>query len=164
MLSRRQAMNASFNAWHLVNTYGAFGSVSQVRFEIVIEGTDDPTGETGWREYEFRGKPGDVRRRPRQFAPYHLRLDWLMWFAALSPSYAQPWFPRLVRRLLDGDRDVTRLLRHDPFPDAPPARIRARRYRYRYTTWEERRRDGAWWHREPAGEFMPMTAASPPGI
>ncbi len=164
MLSRRQAMNASFNAWHLVNTYGAFGSVSQVRFEIVIEGTDDPTGETGWREYEFRGKPGDVRRRPRQFAPYHLRLDWLMWFAALSPSYAQPWFPRLVRRLLDGDRDVTRLLRHDPFPDAPPARIRARRYRYRYTTWEERRRDGAWWHREPAGEFMPMTPASPPGI
>jgi hypothetical protein len=31
----------------------------------------------GW-EYEFKGKPGDPRRRPPQVAPYHLRLDWLM--------------------------------------------------------------------------------------
>ncbi|MEU5242441.1 hypothetical protein, partial [Streptomyces lydicus] len=22
-----------------------------------------------------------MRRLPRQYAPYHLRLDWLMWFA-----------------------------------------------------------------------------------
>jgi lipase maturation factor len=160
MLSRSQAMNASFNAWHLINTYGAFGSVNQVRFEIVIEGTDDPSGETGWQEYEFRGKPGDPHRRPRQFAPYHLRLDWLMWFAALSPAYGQSWFPRLMGQLLEGDRDTVRLLRHNPFPDAPPAALRARFYRYRYTTWEERRRDGAWWHREPAGEFMrPVTLA-----
>jgi len=154
LMSRAQAMNASFNAWHLVNTYGAFGSITRERFEIVIEGTSDPSGETGWREYEFRGKPGDPRRRPRQFAPYHLRLDWLMWFAALSPSYAQPWFPRLLSRLLDGDRDTLRLLRHNPFPDAPPALVRARRYRYRFTTWEQRRREGGWWQREPAGEFM----------
>ena len=160
MLSRRQAMNASFNPWHLVNTYGAFGSVSRDRYEVVIEGTGDPRGETGWQEYEFRGKPGDPRRRPRQFAPYHLRLDWLMWFAALSPGYAQTWFPRLMSRLLEGDRDTLRLLRHNPFPDDPPAVLRARFYRYRFTTWEERRRDGAWWHREPAGEFMrPVTQA-----
>ena len=37
-----------------------------------------------WREYGFKGKPGDVRRIPRQFAPYHLRLDWLMWFLPLG--------------------------------------------------------------------------------
>jgi len=158
MLSRAQAMNASFNAWHLVNTYGAFGSITRERFEIVIEGTSDPSGENGWREYEFRGKPGDPHRRPRQFAPYHLRLDWLMWFAALSPSYAQPWFPRLLSRLLEGDRDTLRLLRQNPFPDAPPALVRARLYRYRFTTWEQRRREGAWWQREPAGDFMrPVT-------
>src|SRR5262249_36502000 len=30
MLSRGQHMNASFNALHLVNTYGAFGSVTKV--------------------------------------------------------------------------------------------------------------------------------------
>ena len=161
LLSRNQAMNASFNNWHLVNTYGAFGSITRERFEIVLEGTHDPDGRTGWQEYEFRGKPGDPHRRPRQFAPYHLRLDWLMWFAALSPAYAQPWFPRLVDRLLDGDPAVLRLLRHNPFPDAPPVVVRARRYRYRFTTWPERRRDGAWWHREPAGEFMSEVRRQP---
>jgi hypothetical protein len=163
LLSRAQAMNASFNAWHLVNTYGAFGSITRHRYEIVIEGTQDPDGRTGWQEYEFRGKPGDPRRRPRQFAPYHLRLDWLMWFAALSPSYAHPWFPRLMSRLLEGDEAVLRLLRRNPFPDAPPTMLRARRYRYRFTTWPERRRDGAWWAREEAGEFMSaVTSADVP--
>jgi hypothetical protein len=165
LLSRTQAMNASFNNWHLVNTYGAFGSITRERFEIVLEGTLDPDGGTGWQEYEFRGKPGDPRRRPRQFAPYHLRLDWLMWFAALSPAYARPWFPRLMVRLVEGDPHVLRLLRHNPFPEAPPVVVRARRYRYRFTTWQERRRDGAWWHREPAGEFMrPVTSTDLPAI
>ena len=43
----------------------------------------------------------------------------------------------------------------NPFPDDPPAVIRVLRYRYRYTTWRELRETGAWWHREPAGEFVP---------
>ncbi|WP_068189965.1 lipase maturation factor family protein, partial [Mycobacterium sp. UM_CSW] len=87
MLSPRQRMNMSFNPFHLVNTYGAFGSIGRVRREVVIEGTDElrVTDETVWKEYEFKGKPGGVRRLPRQWAPYHLRLDWLMWFAAISP-------------------------------------------------------------------------------
>lgn len=87
MLSRRQVMNRSFDPLHLVNTYGAFGSVSRIRYEVVIEGTldDVPREGSDWREYEFKGKPGDPRHWPRQFAPYHLRLDWMMWFAALSP-------------------------------------------------------------------------------
>src|SRR4029453_12182497 len=33
---------------------------------------------------------GDPRRRPRQVAPYHLRLDWLAWFAAMSSAGAPP--------------------------------------------------------------------------
>lgn len=87
LFSRLQIMNSSFDPLHLVNTYGAFGSVSRVRQEVVIEGTSDtsPRQDSEWREYGFKGKPGDVRRWPRQFAPYHLRLDWMMWFAALSP-------------------------------------------------------------------------------
>ena len=154
MLSPNQAMNMSFNPLHIVNTYGAFGSITRQRHEIVIEGTHDASGQSGWREYEFKGKPGDPGRRPRQYAPYHLRLDWLMWFAALSPGYAQTWFTRLVWKLLEGDESTLRLLRHNPFPDAPPVMVRARFYRYRFTTWEERRRDGAWWHRDLAGEYM----------
>ncbi|MET9802509.1 lipase maturation factor family protein [Streptomyces sp. NPDC006368] len=159
LLSRHQAMNRSFDPLHLVNTYGAFGTVGRIRHEIVIEGTDEVVLHPGtvWREYEFKGKPGDVRRLPRQFAPYHLRLDWMMWFAALSPAYAHPWFGPLVERLLDGDRDTLRLLRHNPFPDAPPRRIRARVYRYRFTTWRELRATGAWWHRTYVREFLPPT-------
>ncbi|MER5843895.1 lipase maturation factor family protein [Streptomyces prasinus] len=163
MLSRRQVMNRSFDPLHLVNTYGAFGSVSRIRYEVVIEGTVDgtPRRDGDWREYEFRGKPGDPRRWPRQFAPYHLRLDWLMWFAALSPSYAGPWFGALVERLLEGDRDTLRLLRRSPFPpDAPPRYVRARLFRYRYTTWRELRETGACWERTYVREYLPPTRSA----
>jgi hypothetical protein len=50
LLSRRQLMNAGFNRYHLVNAYGAFGSITRHRDEIVIEGTSDrvPTPATLW--------------------------------------------------------------------------------------------------------------------
>ena len=157
LVSRIQLMNASFDPLHLVNTYGAFGSVTRRRYEIVVEGTSDTavTGRTQWREYEFRGKPGDPRRWPRQFAPYHLRLDWLMWFAALSSRYADPWLPRFLQALLTGQRPVLALLRSNPFPDEPPTFVRARLYRYRYTSWPELRRTGACWERTFQREYAP---------
>ncbi|GAT79605.1 membrane protein [Streptomyces sp. F-3] len=160
MVSRRQVMNRSFDPLHLVNTYGAFGSVSRVRHEVVLEGTlDDAPGEDAdWREYEFRGKPGDPRRWPRQFAPYHLRLDWMMWFAALSPAYAGVWFGALVERLLRNDRDTLKLLRRSPFPpDRPPRYVRARLFRYRYTSLRELRATGACWDRIFVREYLPPT-------
>ncbi len=162
LLSRRQAMNASFNPFHLVNTYGAFGSISRERHEIVLEATDAQTvtSDTVWREYEFKGKPGDPRRRPPQFAPYHLRLDWLMWFVPLSPAYAGGWLMPLVEKLLQNDRPILRLLRHNPFPDRPPTFLRASYYHYRFTTRSERRQTGAWWVRDRLGEFLPPMALS----
>ena len=122
LLSGRQLMNYSFNPLHLVNTYGAFGSVNRSRQEVVIEGTAAAvlTPDTVWKEYEFRGKPGDVRRMPRQFAPYHLRLDWMMWFAGISSAYAGSWFTPLVGKLLVNDRATLKLLRASPFPDRRP--------------------------------------------
>jgi hypothetical protein len=156
LLSRRQAMNASFDPFRLVNTYGAFGSVSRVRDEVVVEGTDEEVVDAGttWREYEFRGKPGDVRRMPPQVAPYHLRLDWLMWFLPLSSRYGERWFVPFLVRLLEGDRPTLALLRRNPFPDRPPRFVRAQLYRYRFTTWRERRESGAWWVRTPIGEYV----------
>ncbi|MFE9423069.1 lipase maturation factor family protein [Kitasatospora sp. NPDC006697] len=156
LLSRGQLMNYSFDRLHLVNSYGAFGSISRVRFEVVLEGTAEAEPGAGavWREYGFRGKPGALRRRPRQYAPYHLRLDWLMWFAALSPSYARPWLPALVDRLLAGDPGTLRLLRDNPFPGEPPRQVRAVLYRYRFTTPAERRASGNWWHRERVGLYL----------
>lgn len=168
LLSGRQLMNYSFNPLHLVNTYGAFGSINRSRQEVVIEGTDAsvPTPDTVWKEYEFRGKPGDVRRMPRQFAPYHLRLDWMMWFAGISSAYAGSWFTPLVGKLLVNDRATLKLLRSSPFPDAPPTHVRARLYLYRFTTPRERRAGGGWWHRTLIGEFLPpvrLEQVDPPG-
>lgn len=155
LLSATQRMNASFNALHLVNTYGAFGSVTKSRPEIVVEGTDAPAldDRVEWRAYEFKGKPGDPRRRPPQVAPYHLRLDWLMWFAALGGPREHRWFPVLLTRLLEGDAATLGLLRHNPFPDRPPTYVRARLHRYRFTTPAERRETGAWWARELVGDY-----------
>jgi hypothetical protein len=138
-----------------VNAYGAFGSVTRERHEVIVEGTADPAAgpDATWLEYGFKGKPGDPRRRPRQWAPYHLRLDWLMWFAALSPAYADRWLVAFLRKLGAGDPAVLRLLARNPFPDHPPALVRARLYHYRFTTREERRATGDVWVRELLGDY-----------
>ena len=156
MLSPQQLMNFSFNPLHLVNTYGAFGSITRTRNEIVIEGTDDAviTSSTTWHEYEFKGKPGDPAVRPSQIAPYHLRLDWLMWFAAMSSPQQHAWFPAFIARLLAGDHDTLSLLRSNPFPDRPPRLIRALYYEYRFSTPDERRATGRWWNRKLVGVYF----------
>ena len=157
LLSRRQLMNYSFDPFHIVGTYGAFGSITKERFEVVIEGTEEAvlTPQTKWHEYEFQGKPGDVRRRPPQVAPYHYRLDWLMWFAALSSPMYHEWFVPLLRKLLEADRRVLRLLARDPFAGRQPRFVRALFYLYRFTTPKERRETGAWWSRELVGDYVP---------
>jgi len=156
MLSPGQIMNTSFEPLHLVNTYGAFGSITRTRNEIVIEGTDDAviTPQTKWREYEFKGKPGDPARRPPQVAPYHLRLDWLMWFAAFSTPEEHPWFAALLAKMLEGDAAVLSLLRTNPFSDRPPRFVRAQYYEYHLTTPEERRATGRWWNRQLVGTYF----------
>jgi len=159
LISPRQVMNSSFDPFHLVNTYGAFGSVTKVRYEVAVEGRRD--GE--WTEYEFKGKPTRVERVPRQFAPYHLRLDWLMWFAAMEPAYGNPWLITFLVRLLQDDRPTLRLLRRNPFPDSPPSEVRATLYRYRFTTPAELRRERVWWIRERAGEYLPAIALDAAG-
>lgn len=143
LFSAGQRMNTSYDPLHLVNSYGAFGSVTRHRREVIIEGSVD-AGAT-WRAYEFKAKPGDPQRRPRQFAPYHLRLDWLMWFLALSPRYGVGWFDRLLERLFLADEATLRLLATDPFAGAAPAMLRVRLVEYRFATRGERRASGQYW-------------------
>ncbi|WP_205631533.1 lipase maturation factor family protein [Leifsonia xyli] len=156
LFAHRQLMNASFNRWHLVNAYGAFGSVTRERYEVVVEGTaDDPHDPSAvWREYGFKGKPGDPHRVPRQFAPYHLRLDWLMWFLALG-SRDSPWFEVFLLRLLEADRPTLKLLRHDPFGGEAPRAVRARMFLYRFSTHAEKRETGDVWVRSEVGDLVP---------
>lgn len=165
LFSKRQLMNASFNRWQLVNAYGAFGSVTQRRFEVVVEGTLDesPTDATVWREYGFKGKPGDVSRMPRQFAPYHLRLDWLMWFLPLG-SVHQEWFYAFLGKLLEADARTLRLLRVDPFDGERPHWVRASLYLYRFSTRAEKHQSGNWWVRERVRVEIPPVSLPAPTV
>ncbi len=161
LFARRQLMNASFHRWQLANAYGAFGTVTKERIEYVVEGTaDDHPATAEWLEYGFRGKPGDVRRRPPQVAPYHLRLDWLMWFLPLGRSL-DDWFAVFLVRLLEADGPTLALLRHDPFEGRPPRWVRVTAYRYRFATREEHRRTGAHWVREhPRRIVQPLSLSA----
>jgi Lipase maturation factor len=156
LLSERQQMNASFNSLHLVNTYGAFGSVTRQRYEVIVEGSlaEEPATEDDWHEYEFKAKPGPLRRLPPQVAPYHLRLDWLMWFIPLQPGRAEGWFLRFLVRLLEADRPTLRLLRRSPFGADPPRWVRARLFLYRFSSWRQLRETGAWWQRTYVDELV----------
>jgi hypothetical protein len=157
MLSSRQRMNFSFDPLELVNTYGAFGSVGRERNEIVFEGTDAPAIDehTVWREYEFPAKPGALDREPRWIAPYQPRLDWAIWFAAMSSAQRYPWTLHFVWKLLHDDRGTLSLLANDPFPGAPPRFVRARLYRYQFAP----AGSGAWWQRTLLGDWLPPLSA-----
>ena len=127
-------MNRSFNSLRIVNTYGAFGSVGNVRTEVIIEGQNEQ-GE--WIEYEFKCKPGDVNRRPCLISPYHYRLDWLLWFAAFGDYNQHPWILHLTWHLLKGKneaKDVYDLIEFDPFfnQTEPPKFIKAEHYEYKF--------------------------------
>lgn len=160
MLSPGQVMNTSYNPFHLAGTYGAFGSVTKQRFEVVVEGTVDSqvTAQTEWKEYEFRGKPNDPTRMPPQIAPYHLRLDWLMWFAAMSNYTDHPWFVNFMAKLLQNDRPVLSLLKSNPFPERAPRFVRAETYEYRFANGETHRRTGQWWVRTRVGAYFPAVS------
>jgi predicted DCC family thiol-disulfide oxidoreductase YuxK len=137
----------------LVNHYGLFSVMTTRRPEIVLEGSADGTQ---WREIAFRWKPGDVRRRPAFVAPHQPRLDWQMWFAALSDYRREPWFLAFCERLLQGSRPVRSLLAPDSVGAASPRYLRAVVHDYRFTDPALRRATGAWWRRQPAGLYCPV--------
>jgi Lipase maturation factor len=162
LLSSEQAMNTSFNRLQLVNTYGAFGSVGRERDEIVFEGTLDETigPQTRWVAYEWKCKPGDPARRPCWMSPYHRRLDWLIWFAAMGPPQQSPWAVHLVWKLLQADRGALGLLAGDPFGGRKPRFVRATLYRYHLNP----PRAKLWWDRSVLRPWLPPLSADDPDL
>jgi Lipase maturation factor len=156
-----QAMNLEYDRLAIVNTYGAFGSVGMARYELVIEGTRDADPEHAtWLPYELPCKPGDVARRPCVLGPYHRRLDWLIWFAAMDARPHDPWVIHLVWKLLDGDPTIRTLLAVDPFDGAAPAWIRIRRFRYRFAPSSS----SAWWIRSDDQPWLGPVSKATPGF
>lgn len=135
-----------------LNHYGLFAVMTTSRPEIIVEGSDD---RQTWHAYEFKHKPGDLKRRPLFVEPHQPRLDWQMWFAALSDVRQNPWFVNFCARLLLGSPDVVALLDKNPFPEKPPRFVRAVVYDYRFTNLDRRRKTGDWWRREPKGIYLP---------
>ncbi|KAM9426120.1 lipase maturation factor 1 isoform 2-T3 [Pholidichthys leucotaenia] len=160
LLSSRQVMNTSFDPLRIVNTYGAFGSITKERTEVIIQGTlspDPKDPEVVWEEYQFLCKPGDVYRRPCVISPYHYRLDWLMWFAAFQTYEQNEWVIHIAGRLLANDTTVLSLLRHNPFQGRDPPRwVRGEHFIYRFSRpGSASAAQGKWWLRKRIGAYFP---------
>jgi predicted DCC family thiol-disulfide oxidoreductase YuxK/uncharacterized membrane protein YphA (DoxX/SURF4 family) len=137
--------------WRTFNGYGLFAVMTETRPEIIVQGSDDGRN---WRDYEFKYKPGDMRRAPGFVEPYQPRLDWQMWFAALGGPRANLWFLQFEVCLLQNSPPVLALLRTNPFPRDPPKYVRALLYEYHFTDRATRRATGAWWRRELKGVYV----------
>ena len=81
-----------------------------------------------------------------------------MWFAAMGPPDRYPWIVELVGRLLEGDTATLKLLRTNPFPDEPPAVVRACLYRYRFTSCRAAR-DGSMVDADAGRDVAPASGA-----
>jgi len=164
LFSPHQLMNSSFHSLDLVNTYGAFGSVGRERLNVVFEGTDAaaPNESAPWKPYPYMALPTDLNRMPPQIAPYQPRLDWQMWFAAMSTPQDYPWTVNLVWKLLHNDPGALSLFASNPFPGKPPHYIRAVLYRYRFAP--PGNPDGRWWNREELGLWLLPFSADNPGL
>lgn len=160
----QQAMNGSFDKLHLVNTYGAFGSIDRERYELVFEGTSDsvPGMLSDWKEYEFKAKPTDPMRRPVVITPYHYRLDWAAWFPWSKVPGRNNWVPHFIWKLLQNDPGTLSLLEGNPFPQEPPVWIRVSVYRYHFNALDAP--DQAWWTREKVGVHIPPVALKSPQL
>nr|KAG5699225.1 hypothetical protein BaRGS_012746 [Batillaria attramentaria] len=113
------------------------------RPEVIVEGSFEK--DSGWKEYNFLYKPGNVSARPPVVAPHQPRLDWQMWFAALDNYQLNPWFVTLMYRLLTAQPEVLELMGDNPFPDKAPNYVRATLYS---TT--------DWWWRTRQAEYIPV--------
>src|SRR6185436_13071769 len=110
-----------------------------------------------WRQYGFRYKPLDEHRAPVFAGLYMPRLDWQLWFAALSHRLDRhsEWTLGLLQRVLEGSPEVLLLLGDNPFPQHPPKQVRLRIAPYEFSTPDERAA-GRWWRR---GEIEPYSGA-----
>uniref|UniRef100_A0A7N9AVS8 Lipase maturation factor n=1 Tax=Mastacembelus armatus TaxID=205130 RepID=A0A7N9AVS8_9TELE len=160
LLSSKQMMNTSFDPLRIVNTYGAFGSITKERTEVIFQGTlslDPKDPEAIWEEYQFLCKPGDIYRRPCLISPYHYRLDWLMWFAAFQTYEQSEWVIHIAGRLLSNDSTVLSLLDHNPFQGRDPPRwVRGEHYKYKFSQpGSASAAQGKWWLRKRIGAYFP---------
>lgn len=130
---------------------GLFRSMTGLsgREELVIEAAIDRVG-VNWIEIPFRFKPGALGKAPPWSSPHQPRLDWQMWFAAVTTKQTPDdnsickgwsltawlplcfqlgsggeWLNNLLRRIVEGSPSVSSLLdtkgMHEAFKGRLPA-------------------------------------------
>nr|CAH8849489.1 unnamed protein product [Trichobilharzia regenti] len=142
--------------YYITNGYGLFRRMTGVggRPELVLEAASSPNGP--WSEYGFNFKPGRVDRIPPVVIPHQPRLDWQMWFAALTNYRNHPWLMNLIYRLLNQQPEVLQLLDLSSLPNNPKY-IRAQLYTYHFTS-ESDSKD--WWKRVLKSEYLSPVSLS----
>lgn len=143
----RAIFNYRFNS-----SYGLFAVMTKERPELILQGSHD---REKWVEYEFKFKPGALTKAPRIVAPYHPRLDWQMWFAALGTFGQNLWLQNFMARIFLNSEEVLDLLKNNPFPEVPTY-LRLVKYQYRFASWKAWRKTGHWWEREYVGLYSPV--------
>lgn len=145
-------LHRTTSSYSLVNNYGPFAVMTTTRNEIIIQGSND---NQHWFDYEFKYKPGDQKGKLSWIIPHQPRLDWQMWFAALSVAKKDSWFDRFLIKLLEGSPNVLSLLAKNPFPNHPPLYVRAISYKYRFSSLQQRELQGIIWQRSNGRIYWP---------
>jgi len=146
--------------FRIANQYGLFAVMTHERYEIEFQGSAD--GVT-WTAYPFRYKPQDVMKAPGIYAPYQPRFEWNLWFASLGGWRQNSWVVRTEERMLRNDGDVLALFAANPFPSAPPRKIRVVMWQYWFTTMADKHSSGNWWRRELMGPYAPSLETTEDG-
>ena len=113
-----------------------------------------------WKNLDYKNLPGaSLDKTPWFNSPIHYRLDWQIWIqtTASMENYHQypslqipPFISKLIRKVLAGDSDAISLL-GTPFADLfdekgnPPSAIKAKYFKYEFSSWEHYRETGNWW-------------------
>ena len=148
-------------SFRIANSYGLFAVMTHERYEIEFQGSND--GGQTWVAYPFRYKPQDIYKPPGVYAPYQPRLDWNLWFASLGQWRQNMFVMHTEERLLRASPDVLDLFAKNPFPEAPPQRVRTILWQYWFTDLETKRETGAWWRRQQLGPYSPGLQRAPNG-
>jgi len=145
-----------FAPWHLTSGYGLFAVMTTRRPELTLERGSDGLD---WQPIQFSYKAGPPDRLPPQIAPFQPRLDWQMWFAALSAERGQlpGWFTPFLKKLQKGEPEVWNLLPSQPHSSENDY-LRLRLDQYHFTTPFERSSTGNWWRITPG----PVLLVLPP--
>lgn len=135
------------NPYHITNSYGLFRRITGVggRPELIIKGSLDGIH---WEDYILPYKPQELTTRPKFNIPYQPRLDWQMWFGALSNINNSYWFFTMLNRLFSGSEAVLTLFEYVPY--TRPKFIKVELYLYNFTHSGEQ-----WWTRKYVKDWLP---------